>query len=173
MRRWGVTYVFNINWHGDYEHNLTILEAIKEARIDTGIRAYCILTEEKVKRFGLTGSEAYVIIRKTSLPTKVSSRNLQIHADVVETSIMANFFPSEVNSELAKSLEPTNLTPNDLLVWRQGWIDARRITPLGYLGDPASFDPMTGKELIENDARNLANCIEVFIKEGYKAPKFV
>src|SRR3989339_2117368 len=53
LKRWGVTTVFNINWHGDREHNVAILEAVKEARIDTGIRAYCLIDDHRAKRFGL------------------------------------------------------------------------------------------------------------------------
>jgi creatinine amidohydrolase len=171
LKRWGITYVFNINWHGDHEHNVTILEAVKEARIDTGIRAYCVLDDYDAKRFGLTGREAHVIFWKNPRKTKLPSERLEIHADMTETSVMAHYFPDQVNVELTKTLKSTNLTFDDLLVWRQGWSDARKVTPLGYFGDPASFDPMVGKQLMEDDARNLAHLIETFLKGDYKVPE--
>jgi creatinine amidohydrolase len=171
LKRWGITYVFNINWHGDHEHNVTILEAVKEARIDTGIRAYCVLGDYHAKRFGLSGKEAHVILWRNSKTTKPPSGGLEIHADMTETSVMAHYFPDQVNVELTKTLKSTNLTFDDLLVWRQGWSDARKVTPLGYFGDPASFDPMVGKQLMEDDARNLAHLIETFLKGDYKVPE--
>lgn len=171
IKRWGVTYVFNINWHGDNEHNITILEAVKEARVDTGIRAYCVLDDNHAKRFGLTGKEDHVILWRNPKAPKLPSESFQIHADMTETSVMAHYFPDQVNVELTKTLKSTNLTFEDLLVWRRGWSDARKVTPLGYFGDPASFDPLVGKQLIEDDVRNLADLIESFLKGTYKLPK--
>ncbi len=171
MRRWGLTYVFNINWHGDYDHNVTIMEAVKEARINTGIRAYCVLDTNHAKRFGLTGKEHHLILWRNSEAPKLRSESLQIHADMSETSAMAHYFPDQVNIELTKTLKSTNLTFNDLLVWRQGWGDARKVTPLGYFGDPASFDPMIGKQLMEDIARNVAHIIETFLHGDYRIPE--
>jgi creatinine amidohydrolase len=62
LRRWGFTYVFNINWHGDHDRNVATHEAVKEARVDTGIRAYCVFTNLYAKHFGFTGKEYHVII---------------------------------------------------------------------------------------------------------------
>jgi creatinine amidohydrolase len=171
MRRWGITYVFNINWHGDHEHNVAILESIQEARIDTGIRAYCLLKKENAKRFGLSGNEAHVIIWEPNRsPDKVSSRYLEIHADAFETSIMMHYFPKEVDIGMAKTLKSTDLTIDQLMIWRKGWIDAKKITPLGYFGHPASFSPYTGKKFMEDDARDLSTLIDTFLKGNYRPP---
>jgi len=173
LKRWGITTVFNINWHGDHEHNFTILEAVKEARIDTGIRAYCVLDDYDAKRFGLTEREAHVIFWKNPRKTKLPSKRLEIHADMTETSVMTSYFPDEVKAEIARGLRPTNLTIDDLMVWRQGWGDAKKMTPLGYFGDPGRFDPAIGKQIMEEDARSLANLIEAFLNGTYKAPKIL
>lgn len=170
FRRWGFHYLFVINHHGDHEHNFTILEAVKEARIDTGIRAYCVLDDYDAKRFGLTGREAHVIFWKNPRKTKLPSERLEIHADMTETSVMTSYFPDEVKAEIARGLRPTNLTIDNLMVWRQGWGDAKKMTPLGYFGDPGRFDPAIGKQIMEEDARSLANLIEAFLNGTYKAP---
>jgi creatinine amidohydrolase len=162
LRRWGFTYVFNINWHGDQDHNVATHEAVKEARVDTGIRAYCILTNLYAKRFGFTGKDDHILI----LPPTVEppQKYLQIHAGAIETSIMMHYFPEQVNAELAKTLKSTDLTFEDLLEWRKGWSDSRKMTPLGYFGDPASFDPWIGKKHIEYYVKDLAHLIGDFIK---------
>lgn len=171
LKRWGFTYVFNINWHGDQEHNLAILEAINEAGIDTGIRAYCILEDSLARRLGLTGRETYVIIQKSPVPSKPPPKYLEIHAESSETSIMLHYFPDQVDAELARTLKSTDLTFDDLMVWRQGWSEAKKVTPLGYFGDPASFDPQAGKQLVEGYAQDLANLIEAFIRGNYQPPE--
>jgi creatinine amidohydrolase len=164
FRRWGFSYVFVVNHHGDGEHNLAILEAVKEARIDTGIRAYFLLSESDAKgRFKLTGKEHYVLIQP-SLTYEPTPKYLDIHAGSRETGMMIHYFPDQVNIELAKTLKSTNLILSDLMAWDQGWEDARKITPLGYFGDPANFDPEASKKRMENLARSLADLIENFLK---------
>ena len=165
MRRWGIEYVFNINWHGDRDHNSTILEAIVKARDETGIRAYCILREFDARRFELTGQEPHVIIQKDPPRQGPPPKYLEIHAESTETGIMLHYFPDQVDVVMAKKLKSTDLTFEDLMVWRQGWSDARRITPLGYFGDPASFDPHEGKKKIKEYATDVAALIEEFLNK--------
>ncbi len=164
FRRWGFTHVFLINNHGDGEHNLTILEAVKEARIDTGIRAYFLLSEFDAKvRFKLTGKEHHILIQPSST-NEPPPKYLDIHAGGRETGVMLHYFPDQVNKDLAKTLKPTDLTSQDLMRWDQSWSDARRITPLGYFGDPASFDPEAGRQRKETSVTGMANLIETFLK---------
>jgi creatinine amidohydrolase len=165
MRRWGIEYVFNINWHGDHDHNSAILEAIEKARDETGIRAYCILREFDARRFGLTGQEPYVIIQKDPARQGPPPKYLEIHAESTETGIMLHYFPDQVDVAIAKKLKSTDLTFEDLMVWRQGWSDARKVTPLGYFGDPAGFDPDEGKKRIEEYATDVAALIKEFLKK--------
>ena len=170
LRRWGITYAFNINWHGDYDHNIAILEAVIKARDETGIRAYCILREFDARRFGLTGQEPHVIIQKDPPQEGPPPRFLEIHAESTETGIMLHYFPDQVDVAIAKKLKSTDLTFDDLMVWRQGWSDARKVTPLGYFGDPASFDEEAAKSLIEDHAEDTADLIEAFLKGTYEPP---
>ncbi len=164
FRRWGFSYVFLVNNHGDGEHNLTILEAVKEARVDTGIRAYFLLSEFDAKvRFKLTGKEHHILIQPSST-NEPPPKYLDIHAGGRETGVMLYYFPDQVNKELAKTLKPTNLILPDLIAWDQGWEDARKITPLGYFGDPASFDPEMGRQRTETSVTGMANLIETFLR---------
>ncbi len=165
FRRWGFAYVFLINNHSDGEHNLAILEAVKEARIDTGIRAYFLLSESDAKgRFKLTGNEHYILVQPSSQTQERPAKFFDIHAGGRETGMMVHYFPDQVNKELAKTLKSTNLILQDLMAWDQGWEDARKITPLGYFGDPASFDPEASKKRMESLVRSLTDLIENFLK---------
>lgn len=171
LKRWELTYVFNINWHGDEDHNLVILEAIKEARIGTGIRAYCVLDDFLARRLRLTGKEAHVIIGRSGSLSEAMPKYPEIHADAGETGMMVSYFPDQVNVEVAKTLKPTDLPFKELLVWIQGWSDAEKLTPSGYFGNPAGFNPEAGKMIIEGHAKSVANLIEAFIKGNYKPPE--
>ena len=149
LMRWGFSHVFIMNWHGEYEHNVTILETVEDVRLDTGVRAYCILRTRDVKRLKLSGKEPHVLILKDQHSEGAARKYLEIHADSLETGIMAKYFPDQVNTDMAKGLKSTNLTMEDLIAWRQGWSDASNITPLGYFGDPASFNTEVARKVIE------------------------
>jgi creatinine amidohydrolase len=106
-----------------------------------------------------------VIIQKDPPRESPPPEYLEIHAESTETGIMLHYFPDQVDVNIAKKLKSTDLTLEDLMVWRQGWSDARRITPLGYFGDPASFDPNEGKQRIEEYATDVAALIEEFLNK--------
>ena len=165
FKRWGFQYLFVINHHGDTEHNLTILDAVREARIDTGISAYYVLSEFEAKvRYRLTGREPHVLLISTPA-TLDRPQYLDVHAGTGETGMMVHYFPDQVDVEGAKRLKPTNLTTQDLMEWDQSWADARRITPLGYFGDPASFNPEASRQRLESLGESVANLIERFMKK--------
>ncbi|MDP6179714.1 MAG: hypothetical protein QGG48_07475 [Desulfatiglandales bacterium] len=84
---------------------------------------------------------------------------------------MMHYFPEQVNSKPAKRLKSTDLNFEDLMEWRQGWTDSRKLTPLGYFGDPASFDPRIGEKNIENYVKDLAYPIGDFINGDYRPPE--
>lgn len=170
LGRWGFSYVFSINWHGDHHHNMAILEALREARTETGIRAYYILRALDARRFNLSGKESHVIVQKDTRSPGPSPKYFEIHADSLETGIMQHYFPKQVNSKLARKLKSTDLTRRDLMQWRQGWSDAKRITPQGYFGDPAGSDPSEAKKFIQRHVGDIADLIDTFLKGNYKPP---
>ena len=94
------------------------------------------------------------------------------HAGEGETSMMAYYFPGQVDLDLSRTLAPTNTTPQDFFKWRtQGWEVARKMTPQGYVGAPAKYDPKAGKEGIEKEVERLADAIESSMKGTYRPPK--
>jgi creatinine amidohydrolase len=67
--------------------------------------------------------------------------------------------PDVVRKELIESLEATELTSKDVETWRRGYGEAKRVTPLGYLGDPASADAGKGAARLEQQATAFAEAI--------------
>ncbi|KUO76622.1 MAG: hypothetical protein APF77_16520 [Clostridia bacterium BRH_c25] len=162
LKRWGITDVFNINHHGDPEHNSAIFEAIESSREKIGINAYSILSVDEVKRFGFTGREDFIIVMEDIEENAGDSGYIDIHAGAEETSMMHEYFPGAVDAELAKSLKPTNLSGDDLTEWRKGWEISRKVTPLGYVGNPAGYMAVNGN--LEKFAEIVACLIEKRVK---------
>jgi len=171
LNSWGFKRVFTVNWHADYHHCSAILEAVREARLDTGIGAYCITPDYDVRRLRLTGEEDYVLVQKiAAFPLIPSTKYVDLHAGSLETGLMLNYFPDQVDAELAKRLKATELTVDDLKTLGKGDSEVRETIPLGYFGDPASFDLETARQFIEGNARDLADLIEKFTRGNYQVP---
>ena len=85
--------------------------------------------------------------------------------------MLAHYFPSQVDFDLARTLVPTKLTAEDFFKWRTGgWELARKMTPQGYVGDPGSVDPKAGKEAMEEFVERVADVIEASMKGTYRPP---
>lgn len=169
LKRWGFEKVFFTNHHGDADHNRALLKAIEKARVDTGIRAYYVLEEPMGRRLGLTGKEPHILMFRTAPPPP--SKFIEVHAGGGETSFMWHYFPDLVDLEIWKTLKSTDLTLDDLMIWRRGWQDARKVTPQGYFGDPTTASPERGKKSKEDYGKAVSEVIEKFLSGQYKAPE--
>jgi creatinine amidohydrolase len=118
----------------------------------------------------LTGTEPHVLIHDAPRFESRSPKTLEIHADSLETGIMSKFFPRQVDIEMANTLKSTDLTLEELMIWRRGWSDARNVTPLGYFGDPAGFDADAAEEFIEVLSTANAGVIQSLIEGRYRPP---
>ncbi len=159
LKNWGVKYVFNINHHGDVVHCHTLFEGIKVSRESLGIKAYSIVSDFDCKRLGLNGDENHILVNTQPQINDESngSKYIDIHAGAGETSMMVRYFPNQVNLEIAKSLQSTDLLYPDVVEWRKGGDIARGVTPLCYLGDPASYN--LSDCCMEDDAMRMAGLI--------------
>jgi len=168
LRRWGFEKVFVINHHYDGAHTHALRTAIQKAWLDTGIRVYWIMDEFLAKRLGFKGKESYLLLSQgVSNPP---SPFVEIHADSYETSFMMEYFSGLVDREVLKTLKSTDLSIQDLMNWRQGWDEARKITPHGFFGDPASASPEQGKRSIEEFSKAASDIIYTFLQGQYKPP---
>jgi len=157
LKSWGFNDIFNLNFHGDGQHCLTVLESIVDARETLGLNAYCVLSEMEIMRYGLSGNEPFVVTYMSPPSDEQPQEFLDIHAGADETGIIAAFFPDQVDTDLALILEPTQITYDEVARWVT---NARRVTPQGYLGDPAGFDPEAAREYLQADCILIADCIE-------------
>jgi creatinine amidohydrolase len=157
LKSWGFKRVFNINWHYDGGHILTLLQTIKGAQESVGINTCFVLSEEDVSRFRLKGDEPFIVVHKSPPVEQESQEYLDLHAGGGETGIMAAHFPDQVDLELTRTLKPTQLTYRDVGEWVK---NARDVTPLGYFGDPASFKITESKEYHEAFCKKIADAIE-------------
>lgn len=152
----GFRRVFCLSGHGDALHNRTLFEGVKRAR---GIDARMIASEALARRLGLDPAEPGIALAPPAASPRPPAPHLDIHAGAWETSILLAATPSIVRSELLPRLASTRLGPQDLATWRKGMDDAKRVTPEGYFGDPAAADAALGAELIEYEARAVAQAV--------------
>ena len=139
LEKWGFTQVVSLNLHGDQDHGVAILEAIREIRKGLGMEASGVCSESALGRFGLTGQEPYVIVHKE--PASAGYRD--VHAGAAETGAMMAHFPDQVNLELARTLQPQ-----------------QDFSPLGYWGAPAKFAIEAARQYDEARYRMVADAIE-------------
>ncbi len=159
LKSWGFRDIFLFNFHGDFGHNLTILDAVKKAYETMGIGACFIASDFFLKRAGLSGEEPYIIVQKTE--PEEPTQYFDLHAGGSETSLMLKNFPDLVNVDMARTLKSSRTTLEGLKVWRHGGEKAREITPLGYCGDPSNIDLERAKafeeEMIEGVAKRICD----------------
>jgi creatinine amidohydrolase len=142
LYKWGFTQVISLNLHGDQDHGVAILEAIREIRKGLGMEASGVCGESALSRFGLTGQEPFVIVQKEP----ASAGYWDVHAGAAETGAMLAYSPDQVNVELARTLEPQ-----------------QDFAPLGYWGAPAKFDTKAARQFDEARYRMTADAIEGYI----------
>jgi len=166
LKSWGFEHVFNINWHYDGTHLTTLLRTVISARQSLGINVRFVMPDFDVARFGLKGDEPFLVVHKTPPEEEEARKYLDLHAGAAETGIMAAHFPDQVDMELTRTLEPTRLTIGDVREWVT---DARKVTPLGYFGDPAGSRIEEGSKYHRAYCANIAESIADFLKEkGHK-----
>ncbi len=72
------------------------------------------------------------------------------HAGATETALVWAYHPDKVNVEMAKKLKPQSSFDD----------------PLGYVGDPASFELENEKEASNKIAEFYVHVIETFLENG-------
>jgi creatinine amidohydrolase len=168
LKRWGFEKVFVLNHHYDRDHSRILNVAILKSRLDIGIRVYWLIDDFIATSLGFRGREPHLLIFKA--PPKPPSQFLEIHADRYETSFMMHYFPDLVGWDCVKSLKSSDVTAQAFKVWRQGWEDARKVTPQGFVGDPTLASPEEGKKAIETFGKEAADLIERFLQGQYQPP---
>ena len=162
LKNMGFKNIYNINAHGDSLHIRPAIEAVIDARESLGLNAYYLVSEDDAKRMGIQDNiPPFFLIHEFPAEDEEPSEYLDLHAGGFETSLVAAYFPEMVNMEMAQTLPPTKVSAQNIGEWRT---DTLKITPLGYLGDPAKTDPAWGKKFIRELCRMMADAIHKNLK---------
>jgi creatinine amidohydrolase len=138
--KWGFTKIFAFNIHGDSLHCSTIVKALDKIRSIYKVHAYELF--DLSRKLDIS-HEAFRNKRETRFsPDR--------HAGATETAFMNSYHPETVNRELAKQLNP------------QSSFDE----PLGYLGDPASFQLENEIEASDRISDYYLEVINAFLREN-------
>jgi creatinine amidohydrolase len=138
--KWGFDKIFLLNFHGDFVHIKTIIEIVKKAN-NENIKVYFINSKSVFSQLGYErNDECLVKVELEQGEISMEEQYLDIHAGAFETSWMLHSYEKLVNIEIAEKLIPTNLNYKELKNWAQGGDVAKKITPMGYFGNPANID---------------------------------
>ena len=64
-----------------------------------------------------------------------------------------------VDEEMAKKLESSKTTPELFSIWTKGGTEARKVTPLGYCGNPSNIDLKDAKKFMDDFSKLAAELI--------------
>ncbi len=163
LKKDNFTQLFCVSGHGDAMHNRTILEGVKRGGAEAGIEAYFVGAPSFFKRLGFAADDPNTVATNGEVERK--SKFADVHAGQFETSSMQRYFPGVVRSDVVPGLKATDLGPAELAEWRKGPQQALKVTPLGYLGDPAASDPVLGESLLVGQAQFIADAIAARAKK--------
>ena len=155
----GVQRIFCVSGHNDRAHNEAIFHAMCKGTAQSSAQACFICEEAILRRLGIDLADPHVLPFSVPLE-QAPGPFLDIHAGEWETSVMLGFNPDVVRQEKLPELVPTNLGPDDLAEWRKGFEVSRRVTPLGYFGDPAVANADRGRVSIAREAQAIVHGIQ-------------
>ncbi|MGX1309322.1 creatinine amidohydrolase [Amorphus suaedae] len=156
----GIRRLFCVSGHGDALHNKAVLEGVTRSSRADGIQAAFVADPGLFARIGADPGDPHALATLPEPAPAPAGPYADVHAGDWETSLMLALNPEVVRDEKIAALPPTNLTADDLAEWRKGHDHARRVTPDGYLGDPASADATRGRADLIRDARAIAEAIK-------------
>lgn len=154
----GFTKVFCLSGHGDALHNRTIMDGVRQGSALAGIDGRMIASEGLARRLGIDLADPHLALG-ASPEGGPAPAHLDIHAGDWESSIVLSLCPGIVRAPIMAKLPPTTLGPADLAEWRKGQEHARRVTPDGYFGDPASAVSERGGALLAREAATVVDAI--------------
>ena len=158
LQKTGFAAVYCVAGHGDAKHNLAVYNAAKRSQV-AGIRAYMVTNLALVQRLGLSPEDPVFVLTQPTAPPSSPPQYVDGHSGAGEHSSMAGLYPDVVKLDIIPTLKGTNLGPADLAQWRKGYEIAKAITPLGYFGQPAEFNPEAGQKAATANAQRIAAAI--------------
>lgn len=163
LKKDGFGQLFCVSGHGDALHNQTLLDGLKRGAAAAAIEGYFIGSASLFRRLGVDAVDPNTIAYTGEV--EPPGKFIDVHAGRFETSTMRRYFPEVVRTDLIAGLKATDLGPEGLAEWRKGRQFTLKMTPLGYLGDPAASDPALGEKMMTDQARLVADAIAARMKK--------
>lgn len=162
LRKAGFRQIMVITGHYDAAHSRTILEAVEAANA-RGAKVTYLVPQTIAARIGVTGPRAGAVpVDLGSKPGPVAD----LHAGDAETSAMLSGARSAVRTSRLRSLPATTLSEAQVAEWRRGQEHARRLTPHGYVGDPARATAAKGRRQTRQTAAAYARAIVSLLNQA-------
>lgn len=158
LHDFGFTQVYCFNYHGDPVHVGSILNAIKKANSELGMKIRYVMEAMDLEMNGLKGDEDFLYVFAPQYKMEwfeggdASEQGLlDIHAGAFETGILHYMYPGLVDVDKAKTLDSYSLTYENLDKWMEGKESTLEVVPLGYAGNPKGYEAVSkiAEELIE------------------------
>lgn len=165
----GMTRLFLISGHNDRAHNEAVVQAVRKGRAESGLEPCFVCDAAIVRRLDIAPDDPHVLPFE-SPPDQAGGPFLDVHAGGWETSIMLGYNAETVRADQLEDLPPTDLGPDDLAEWRRGSAAARRVTPRGYFGAPATATAQRGRQIIEGEARAIVAALKQRLRTSRGAP---
>jgi creatinine amidohydrolase len=162
---WGFKKIFILNVHGDPLHIRTIIKAIETIRSKITIDLYYLLEKRVVDSLDISDkTRSSIIIFKNEIDGLEFrwSDFAEIHAGGEETSSMLNDFPNSVFIPKLTNLNDSRISYDQLANWK--FDNARKLTPLGYMGNPSNINLEVAKKIDNFITRSIATKIINIIK---------
>lgn len=165
VSRDGFKGIFALSGHGDALHNTSLHKGIERARHDFHDCDFRhVLDAGLATRLGIPLDDAaLLVIPPLHDPPAQISKFVDVHAGEWESSRMFVATPGQVRDTYAV-LPDTRLDHEDLAEWRNGGERARRVTPEGYFGDPASATADRGRQWWEAQVAATAEAIAATVR---------
>ncbi|WP_018701281.1 creatininase family protein [Amorphus coralli] len=157
----GFRRLFCVSGHGDADHNRAVFRGVEKGSTPGRIEAAFVADDALFARIGVDATSPHALATIPQPNPTPPPPFADVHAGDWETSLMLALNPEVVHADRIADLAPTNLSEDDLAEWRKGHDHARRVTPDGYLGDPASASAERGASDIVRDARAIADAIRL------------
>ncbi len=155
LKNFGFIEVYCFSYHGDSFHVKSIVEVIKRANAELGIRARLVLESMDLRLCGWNGDEDFLAVSDPAYQLEWFAEQdpseqglLDIHGGAFETALINYMCPEQVDLELARRLKSSSLTKEWLKKWLQGGESTREVVPLGYTVNPAGYEAV-GKHVEE------------------------
>jgi creatinine amidohydrolase len=160
LHAFGFRTVVGVNAHNDVEHAIALLDGFREAGETPGLDARLVFPRDRLAPFGLSGDEPYLCVVRPAARAFGSVAHPDVHAGDLETAAIRSAHPHLADVAVATGLPPVALPDSEAMAWLFGGQTAR-LSPEGYLGDPAAHAAADAAGFLQDTAERIAEAMRL------------